>query len=175
MPIVRDYNLPEVYNPRFPHTFQVLRPTVNEYGDPVFDENGDPSYSPIPLYIVEYRRYLPLWERVKDDQFLVDEDGAYVLTEAGERIIVGFTIGTRLKVFTSDRNVFGYRQQTANAVISGDVIIAEMKMACPMMLQEIRTGDILELTDRDRTFRAKVIKKTNTNFGTNIWYNEIKQ
>lgn len=70
---------------------------------------------------------------------------------------------------------FGYRQQTANAVINGDVIIAEMKIACPLIMGDIRTKDLLELTDRDRTFRAEVVKKINTNFGTNIWYNEVKQ
>lgn len=70
---------------------------------------------------------------------------------------------------------FGYRQQTANAVLNGDVIIAEMKIACPLIVGDIRTKDLLELTDKDRTFRAEVVKKINTNFGTNIWYNEVKQ
>lgn len=70
---------------------------------------------------------------------------------------------------------FGYRQQTANAVINGDVIIAEMKIACPLIIGDIRTKDLLEMTDKDRTFRAEVVKKMNTNFGTNIWYNEVKQ
>ena len=70
---------------------------------------------------------------------------------------------------------FGYRQQTANAVINGDVIIAEMKIACPLFFGEVHTKDLLEMTDDDRTFRAEVVKKNNTNFGTNIWYNEVKQ
>ena len=70
---------------------------------------------------------------------------------------------------------FGYRQQTANAIINGDVIIAEMKIACPLFFGAVLTKDLLELTDDDRTFRAEVVKKNNTNFGTNIWYNEVKQ
>jgi len=70
---------------------------------------------------------------------------------------------------------FGYRQQTANAVLNGDAIIAEMKIACPLIIGDMRTKDLLELTDEDRTFRAEVVKKVNSNFGTNIWYNEVRQ
>lgn len=134
------------YNPRFPYTLQVLRAEMNEYGEPVFGEKGDPSYSPLTLPVAKYERQMP---RRRGDGTPVTEETSVI--------------------------PFGYRQQTANAVINGDVIIAEMKIACPLILGEIATKDLLEMTDDDRTFRAEVVKKINTNFGTNIWYNEVKQ
>ena len=134
------------YNPRFPHTLQVLRADMNEYGEPVFDKDGKPSYSPVKLAVADYERLMP--KR--------GADGTPVTTE-------------------HTTVPFGYRQQTANAVINGDVIIAEMKIACPLIIGDIITKDLLEMTDDDRTFRAEVVKKINTNFGTNIWYNEVKQ
>lgn len=135
-----------VYNPRFPYTFQVLRAQLTEYGEPVFDENANPCYEAVTLGVTEYESQLP------------------------RRNASGTPITHQSNTFP-----FGYRQQTANAVINGDVIIAEMKIACPLIIGEIKTKDLLEMTDNDRTFRAEVVKKINTNFGTNIWYNEIKQ
>lgn len=134
------------YNPRFPFTLRVLRAVMDENGEPVFDGNGDPSYDTVVLEVAEYEKEMP-----------VRGAGGAPVTHPCEVI------------------PFGYRQQTANAVINGDVIIAEMKIACPLTLGEVRTKDLLEMTDGDRTFRAEVVKKINTNFGTNIWYNEVKQ
>ena len=34
--------------------------------------------------------------------------------------------------------------------------------------------DILEVTDYERTFRAKMVKKVTFNWGTDIWYDEIR-
>lgn len=134
------------YNPRFPYTLKVLRAVMDENGEPVFDENADPTYVAQEFLVADYEMQMPKREK----------DGTPV---------------TR----TLTSIPFGYRQQTANAVINGDVIIAEMKIACPLVIGEIRTKDLLEMTDDDRTFRAEVVKKINTNFGTNIWYNEVKQ
>ena len=134
------------YNPRFPYTLKVLRAVLDENGEPVFDGNADPSYEVLTLPVAEYEAQMP--KRGKD----------------------GVPVTYETSVFP-----FGYRQQTANAVINGDVIIAEMKIACPLIIGEIRTKDLLEMTDDDRTFRAEVVKKINTNFGTNIWYNEVKE
>lgn len=134
------------YNPRFPYTLQVLRAEMDENGEPIFDSDAKPSYKPVALLVADYEAQMP--KRSKDG--------------------VPFT-----KEVTTVP--FGYRQQTANAVINGDVIIAEMKIACPLIVGEILTKDLLEMTDDDRTFRAEVVKKINTNFGTNIWYNEVKQ
>ena len=134
------------YNPRFPYTLQVLRAVMDENGEPVFDANAEPSYMAVPLAVAEYEAQMP--KRGRGD-----------VPVTNEKTVIPF----------------GYRQQTANAVINGDVIIAEMKIACPLIIGEIRTKDLLEMTDDDRTFRAEVVKKINTNFGTNIWYNEVKQ
>lgn len=137
-----------VRNPRFPHTLRVLRPEVDEYGNPVFDSTGTATFTVQTYAVVRYEGFLPIY----DD----DSETGYVTDEMSEI-------------------PYGYRQQTANAVVNGDAIITEMKIACPIIIGEIRTGDVLELTDDDKTFHAKVVKKINTNFGTNIWYHETKQ
>jgi len=134
------------YNPRFPYTLQVLRAEMDDNGEPIFDSDAKPSYKTVSVLVADYEKQMP--KR--------DKDGVPVTRE-------------------TDTIPFGYRQQTANAVINGDVIIAEMKIACPLVIGEIMTKDLLEMTDDDRTFRAEVVKKINTNFGTNIWYNEVKQ
>lgn len=134
------------YNPRFPYSLRVLRASLNANGEPVFDSDANPVYEALVFPVADYEKQMP--ERNKCGR---------PVTRQASRI------------------PFGYRQQTANAVINGDVIIAEMKIACPLIIGEIRTKDLLELTDNDRTFRAEVVKKINTNFGTNIWYNEVKQ
>lgn len=134
------------YNPRFPYTLKVLRADMDENGEPVFDEYGNPSYSTVALAVAQYERQMP---RRRGDGTPITKEATVI--------------------------PFGYRQQTANAVINGDVIIAEMKIACPLIIGDVYTKDLLEMTDDDRTFRAEVVKKINTNFGTNIWYNEVKQ
>lgn len=76
--------------------------------------------------------------------------------------------------YTAESVNFGYRTSSANTQTAGDVIRADFKIACPMFLTELRYDDILELTDYDRTFTGKVVKKTTFNLGTNIWFDEIK-
>lgn len=167
------------YNPRFPYTFQVLRAVMDENGEPAYGENAEPLYRAVVLDVAEYEGQMPkmVTKITPSDSMLLDEENVFIVTEDGKYLIVGEEMVkdqvpvTRQKV----RVPFGYRQQTANAVINGDVIIAEMKIACPLILGDIRTKDLLELTDNDRTFRAEVVKKINTNFGSNIWYNEVKQ
>lgn len=134
------------YNPRFPYTLRVLRAELDETGDPVFDENANPVYNALTFPVAVYESQMP-----KRDASGVP------LTEELETI------------------PFGYRQTIANYSTSGDVIATSMRVACPLIIGEIRTKDLLELTDDDRTFRAEVVRKENTNFGTNIWYNEVKQ
>ena len=134
------------YNPRFPYSLRVLRAVMDENGEPTFDSDANPVYETVAFQVAEYEAQMP--KRDKDGDLLLEERSTIP---------------------------FGYRQQTANAVINGDVIIAEMKIACPLIIGMINTKDLLEMTDDDRTFRAEVVKKINTNFGTNIWYNEVKQ
>lgn len=167
------------YNPRFPYTFKVLRALMNENGEPVFDENANPVYQSLVLSVAEYERQMPkmVSRVVPSDGLLLSEENVFIITEEGQYVIASEEQVRELVPVTRERMQipFGYRQQTANAVINGDVIIAEMKIACPLILGDIRTKDILEMTDNDRTFRAEVVRKINTNFGTNIWYNEVKQ
>lgn len=152
------------YNPRFPYKLKVLRAEFDENGEPVFDGNGNSVYHGLAFDVVEYESHLP---KMMAYEIMPLPDSS-ADTEAQEGVYVPET-----KQCTEIP--FGYRQQTANALVSGDVIMAEMKIACPMIIGEIATKDILELTDRDRTYRAEVVKKINTNFGTNIWFNEVKQ
>ena len=67
-----------------------------------------------------------------------------------------------------------YRTASSNTRTAGDVVVADFKIACPMFLTELRYDDILEVSDYDRTYTAKLVKKTTFNLGTNIWFNEIK-
>ncbi len=136
------------YNPRFPHTLKVLRPDLDENGDPVFDEDANPSYHAVTFAVAKYIGNIP--KR--------DEDGCFC------------TCTEKL-----DSIPFGYRKEKATVSILGDVMTVGMMLSCPLIFGEIRTGDLMELTDEDRTFRAVVVRKINTNFGTNIWYNEVKQ
>lgn len=167
------------YNPRFPYSLKVLRAEMDDFGEPVFDADAKPKYSPVLFEVAEYKSNMPwryatkgrenVYLLTSDYRFIKDADGKYLV--AGQNEVDEYNVVARYR----DTIPFGYRQQTANAVINGDVIIAEMKIACPLIIGEIKTKDLLEMTDDDRTFRAEVVKKINTNFGTNIWYNEVKQ
>ena len=57
---------------------------------------------------------------------------------------------------------------------SGEVIVADYKISCPMFLTDLPTGTTLILTDSVRSFRVKVIKMTTYNWGTNLWVDNIK-
>ena len=69
---------------------------------------------------------------------------------------------------------WGYRTATGGLKAAGEVIVADYKMSCPMLLTELPTGTILEMTDYSHTFRAKVMKMTTYNWGTNLWLDNIK-
>lgn len=69
---------------------------------------------------------------------------------------------------------WGYRTSTGGLKTAGEVIVADYKISCPMMLTDLPTGTILVLTDYTHTFRMKVLKMTTYNWGTNIWGDNIK-
>lgn len=167
------------YNPRFPNTLKLIRAVLDENGEPVLDENANPVYKTVPLLVAEYDGGIPrrktVW--VASDTLLLGEEDSLVVTEDGKTIVAEKSqVAKSVPVVRTRLSVpYGYRQQTANATLNGDVIIAEMKIACPLIIGEMNTKDLLELTDSDRTFRAEVVKKVTGNFGTNIWYNEVKQ
>lgn len=133
------------YNPQFPYTFKVQRPAMDENGEPDFAADGSVQYTDITLGVVQYSR----------TNTPIRENGTFVTVDATE--------------FS-----YGYRTQGMNAVVNGDAIITEYKIATPMLIGEVRTGDRLCLTDNDRVFYGTVVTKRNTNFGTNIWFNEVK-
>lgn len=134
-----------MFNPRFPHTLAVKRTRTDSTGVPQTDANGDFIYDTVTLTCVE----------MSDSEPVRNADGNFVTFEAA-------SIN------------FGYRTAARNSQTSGDVIVSDFCIACPMFLTEIHTDDILVLTDYERTYKGKVIKKTTFNLGTNIWFDEIK-
>jgi len=131
-------------NPRFPHTLSINRPK-KENGATVFDENGNVTYEPITIKIV----------KTVDGDPIRDGNGGFVTEDA-----------------TSVN--FGYRTNSMNIRQAGAVVVADYKIACPMFLATLNFDDILILTDYDRTYKGRVVKKVTYNWGTNIWFDEVQ-
>ena len=134
-----------MYNPRWPHTFSVLAESLDENGLPVTDTDGNPVESPMS---VEVAVYDPRWNPRRK------ADGSF-LTESVEVV------------------PWGYRTSTGGQRTSGEVIVADYKISCPMLLTDLPAGTVLILTDSVKTFRVKVMKMTTYNWGTNIWCDNI--
>lgn len=131
-------------NPRFPHKFSVLRPRrVN--GEVVFDSSGDVEYD--TLQLVPCATY--------DGDMLRDSDGAPITLDAVDILSCGYR--------TSQRNV---RE-------AGDVVVNTLVLHTPPFITPLEYGDILEITDYERTYRATVVRKVLFNYGANIWFDEI--
>lgn len=73
-----------------------------------------------------------------------------------------------------DKIEFGYRTQGKNTKDSVDVIVSDYKLATPMFTTPLLPGDLVEITDFDRTYWGEVVKKATFNLGSNIWINEVK-
>jgi hypothetical protein len=69
---------------------------------------------------------------------------------------------------------FGYRTSGKNVQTSGDVEVADYKLATPLFITPLDSNHMLELTDYDRTYWCDVVKKMSFNLGSNIWVNEIR-
>lgn len=69
---------------------------------------------------------------------------------------------------------FGYRTESKNTSTAGDVEVADYKIATPLFITPIESGYLLEITDYDRQYWARAVKKISTNMGSNIWFNEIR-
>lgn len=134
-----------MYNPRFPFTLVVKRGVVNEFGDIVTDDEGNPLYEVVKLQRVE----------MMDHEPIVNPDGSFILTEV-ESIECGI------------------RTSTMNTRTYGDVIVSDYRFATPMFATPLIPGDILEVTTYEQTIRAKCVKKMLYNIGTTIWANEAK-
>lgn len=138
------------YNPRFPHTLRVLRPELDEYGQPRLDENGDAIFHTMSIHkVVTIDDGDGGWEPV------LRLDGSF------ETEIV-------------DTIAWGYRTSTGGFHDSGEVAEANYKIATQPFTDHLYTGDVLEMTDYDRTFRVEVLKKTSYNWGANIWMKDVK-
>ncbi|MGM9736958.1 MAG: hypothetical protein ACI3ZT_00930 [Candidatus Cryptobacteroides sp.] len=134
-----------MYNPRFPHTLRVVREGLDEHGNPITDENGDPISSYVSLTAVV----------MVDNQPTFDSKGNFITEEV-------------------DSIPFGYRQSSMNTMRAGDVIVSDYKISCPIFLTPLNPGDILELSDYEKTFRGVVVKKDTFNLGSLIWFDRIK-
>lgn len=135
-----------MYNPRWPHTFKVLSEALDENGIPITDSEGKPVRTPMPLEKVVY-------------------DSGYNPTFSSDGSLVTETV-TEMP--------WGYRTSTGGMKTSGEVFVADYKISCPMFITDLPSGTALEMTDYQRTFRAKVIKMTTYNWGTNLWVDNIK-
>lgn len=135
-----------MYNPRWPYTFVVVEESLDTDGMPVVDKYGDPVVSSKTLQKVVYDAQLNPTRGA---------DGSFVTESVTEM-------------------PWGYRTSTGGMKTSGEVIVADYKISCPMFLTDLPTGTTLILTDSVRSFRVKVIKMTTYNWGTNLWVDNIK-
>ena len=134
-----------MYNPQFPHSLRVVRNCIDEHGDPITDDEGNPIAGYVTLTAVV----------MVDSQPTFDADGNFITEDV-------------------DCIPFGYRQSSLNTMRAGDVIVSDYKISCPIFLTPLNPGDILELTDYEKTFRGVVVKKDTFNLGTLIWFDRIK-
>lgn len=135
-----------MYNPRWPYTFRVLSESLDADGMPITDGQGKPIRGSMQLEKVVY-------------------DGNWNPT---------FRSDGSLLTETVTEMPWGYRTSTGGMKTSGEVFVADYKISCPMFVTDLPSGTTLEMTDRVRTFRAKVIKMTTYNWGTNLWVDNIK-
>lgn len=133
-------------NPRFPHRLKVYRPDKDGNGKYILDENGNPTYSLVELSIVA----------MSDGWMMRNSEGAPIVEKMATSISCG------------------YRTNTRNLAEMGDVVVYNVTLHCPPFLTPLYFDDILEITDYERTFRAKMVKKVTFNWGTDIWYDEIR-
>ena len=133
-------------NERWPHTFVIKGEALDANGLPVTDENGDPVESAVSIKKVLYdSRWNP--RKGPDGKFKTED-----VTDVP----------------------WGYRTATGGMKTAGEVIVADYKISCPMLLTEIPTGTVLVMTDYTHSFRVKVVKMTTYNWGTNLWVDNIK-
>lgn len=132
-------------NPRYPHTFSILRPKKAD-GVIVLDNDGNPIYEQLDLSVVAM-------------------SGGWMMRDSDGRPIIA---GTK-KVLNC-----GYRTNTRNTSEAGDVVNYNMLLHCQPFLTPLFFDDLIEITDYDRTYRARVVKKSTHNWGTAIWIDDIQ-
>lgn len=133
-------------NPRFPHTLVVKR--VNKVdGEIVYDADGNVTYGTVPLSIcvLDNKGYMRF-----------DSDGKPIIGDVADSIKCG------------------YRTNTRNVSEAGDVAVYNISLHTPPFTTELLYDDILEITDYERTYTARMVRKATFNWGTDIWFDEIR-
>lgn len=133
-------------NPRFPHTLVVKRVRKVD-GEIVYDSDGNVTYEPLELAVA-----------------VLDNEGYMRFGSDGKPLIGGMQ--TSIKC--------GYRTNTRNVSEAGDVAVYNVCLHTPPFTTELLFDDILEISDFERTYKAKMVRKITFNWGTNIWFDEIK-
>ena len=93
------------------------------------------------------------------------------------KLIEGFPASSGKLLFDTeivDEIEFGYRTSQRNTSTAGDVEVADFKVATPLFITPLESGDRVEVTDYDRTYWGSVVKKMSFNLGSNIWFNEVR-
>lgn len=134
-----------MYNPQYPHTLRVLRSGLDLNGEPIVDDEGNPVEQVVSLKKVVMNGHQPTF----------DANGKFVTEDV-------------------DSIRFGYRQSSMNTRAAGKVIVSDYKISCQMFITPLNPGDIIEITDYEKTFRGVVVKKDTFNFGTLLWFDRIK-
>lgn len=70
------------------------------------------------------------------------------------------------------RSVCGYREETVAEVNGGR--IADFKLAVPRYNVILNIGDLIEVNDGRRIINGIVKRDRVSNYGANIWFNEVK-
>ena len=155
-----------MYNPRWPHTFRVVVESLDANGLPVTDANGDPVIG-IPVLDQQGNPVLVDGKpKMKDMELTrIVYDSAWNPRRNPD--------GSFVTEMVTDMP-WGYRTSTGGLKTAGEVIVADYKVSVPMMLTELPSGTILQMTDYTHTFRAKLLKMTTYNWGTNMWLDNIK-
>lgn len=69
-------------------------------------------------------------------------------------------------------SVCGFRNESLAEIGGGS--IADYKIALPRYGVVVENGDLIEVKDARRTIKGKVKRDRVTNYGANIWFDEVK-
>lgn len=133
-------------NPRFPHTLVVKRVKKVD-GQIVYDVDGNVTYEIVPLSIV-----------------VLDNKGYMRYDSDGKPLVSG----------TAESIKCGYRTNTRNVAEAGDVAVYNITLHTPPFTTELLYDDVLEITDYERTYTARMVRKVTFNWGTDIWFDEVR-
>jgi len=131
-------------NPRYPHTLSVKR-VRRVSGEIVFDADGNVTYETVTL------------------AKLAMSNGWILRDSNGTPIVEGNVTSIPC----------GYRTTSRNFSDNTDVAVHTNVLHCPAFSTELLWDDVLEITDYDRTYKAKLVRKATFNGGTAIWFDEI--